>query len=414
MATLILGAVGTAIGGAIGGTFLGMTAAAVGGMIGSAVGSMVDAWIVQSMMPGQKFEGQRLDAQRLTSSTEGMVIPRVFGACRLGGNVIWATDFREEVKKSTQGGKGGGGGKVTTTEYTYYASFAVGICEGAIGGIGRVWADGELLDMSGITMRVYRGTESQGQDPLIAAMMGADATPAYRGTAYAVFEDLLLTDFGNRIPQLTFEVFRPLADADTAEGLVKAVTLIPATGEFAYSTQIIKTGEEYVNSNAAEGRTDIRVSLDLLDDLAPNVESVSVVASWFGNDLRCGNCLIKPGVEQASRSTEPLTWSVNGVSRANAWLVSKDSQGRPNFGGTPTDASIVQTIKSLKGRGKRVTFYPFILMDIKGGNGLPDPYSDNAAGVGQPKFPWRGRITCSPAPGFAGTVDKTASASSQV
>jgi hypothetical protein len=73
-----------------------------------------------------------------------MVIPRVFGAVRIGGNLIWATDFREEVTTTEQdgGGKGGGGG-VTTTEYAYYASFAVALCEGPIAGIGRVWVDGD-------------------------------------------------------------------------------------------------------------------------------------------------------------------------------------------------------------------------------------------------------------------------------
>ena len=34
--------------------------------------------------------------------------------------------------------------------------------------------------------------------------------------------------------------------------------------------------------------------------------------------------------------------------------------------------------------------------------------------AGQPTFPWRGRITCSPAAGYAGSVDKTATAASQV
>ncbi|MEQ8368405.1 MAG: glycoside hydrolase/phage tail family protein, partial [Roseicyclus sp.] len=38
----------------------------------------------------------------------------------------------------------------------------------------------------------------------------------------------------------------------------------------------------------------------------------------------------------------------------------------------------------------------------------------NASGVGQPAFPWRGRITCSPAAGFSGSVDKTAAAAAQV
>ena len=415
MAGTVVTAFGTAI-----------TGAMIGGAIGSMAGSMVDAWIIQSMMPGQKFEGQRLDSMRLTSSTEGTVIPRVYGSARIGGNVIWATDFREEVNTSKQGGKGGGGG-VEVTEYTYYASFAIGVCEGQIGGIGRVWADGELLDTSKITMRVYRGTEGQGQDPLIASIMGADRTPAYRGTAYVVFEELLLTDFGNRIPQLTFEVFRPLAHSDSMEGLANAVTLIPATGEFAYSTQVVREtsggffgyisglfSEKLINSNAAEDRPDLRISLDQLENLAPNIKSVSLVVSWFGNDLRVGNCLLKPGVEYEDRTTKPFNWSVNGVSRGNAHRVSRDSNDRPQFGGTPADASIVQAIKNLKARGIRVTFYPFILMDIPPGNTLPNPYSHNAEGVGQPAFPWRGRITCSPAAGFVGSVDGTAGVNSQL
>jgi hypothetical protein len=53
-------------------------------------------------------------------------------------------------------------------------------------------------------------------------------------------------------------------------------------------------------------------------------------------------------------------------------------------------------------------------MDVPPDNTLPNPYSDNAAETGQPVFPWRGRITCSPAAGFAGTVDKTATAAMQV
>jgi hypothetical protein len=64
--------------------------------------------------------------------------------------------------------------------------------------------------------------------------MGAANTPAYRGTAYVVFEELPLDRFGNRMPQLSFEVFRPILDGTTAESVVRAVTLIPASGEFTY------------------------------------------------------------------------------------------------------------------------------------------------------------------------------------
>jgi hypothetical protein len=420
MATLVLGAAGAAIGGSIGGAILGVSAATIGGFIGSTIGSVVDSWIVSSLAPTQRIEGARLDNLRITSATEGAVIPRLYGRMRIGGNIVWATDFREETKTTTQGGGkgGGGGGKVKTTEYFYYASFAVALCEGPITGIGRIWADGKLLDTAGITWRWYPGDESQAADPFITAKMGAANTPAYRGTAYVVFEDLPLGNYGNRIPQLSFEVFRPLADPDTAEGLTQAVTMIPASGEFAYATQGIRKGSsgssEPENLNALTDTADMVVALDRLQAMAPKVESVSLVVAWFGDDLRAGSCKVRPGVEVTAKSTTPVTWSVNGVSRANAFLVSRDDQGRPVYGGTPADFAVVQAIQEMKARGLRVTFYPFILMDVPPGNTLPNPFSDNAAETGQPAFPWRGRITCSPAAGYAGSVDKTATAATQI
>ncbi|MFN3616187.1 MAG: glycoside hydrolase TIM-barrel-like domain-containing protein, partial [Rubrimonas sp.] len=381
-----------------------------------------------SLAPTQRIEGARLESLRITSSTEGAVIPRLYGRMRIGGNIVWATDFREETRTTTQrgGGKGGGGGKVRTTEYLYYASFAVALCEGPITGVGRIWADGKPLDMTGITMRWYPGDEAQAPDPFIAAKMGAANTPAYRGTAYIVFEELPLADFGNRIPQLSVEVFRPLADPDTTEGLTRAVTMIPASGEFTYATQAIRktTGGAFggtsggtttaENLNALPDTTDMVVALDRLQAMAPAVESVSLVVAWFGTDLRAGNCQVRPGVEVAVKATTPRVWSVNGVNRASAHLVSRDSEDRPVYGGTPSDFAVVQAIHEMKARGLRVTFYPFILMDVPPGNSLPNPYSDNAAEEGQPVFPWRGRITCSPAAGFAGSVDKTATAATQV
>ena len=415
MASIVLGAVGSALGAGFGGTILGFSGAAIGGMIGSSIGSVIDSALVASLSPGQRIEGARLDSLRITSATEGAVIPRLFGRMRLGGNITWATDFFEKVNTSSSGGKGGGP-KVTTTEYTYSASFAVGLTEGPITGIGRIWADGKPMDMTGVTWRWYAGSETQGTDPFIAAKMGASCTPAYRGLAYVVFEDLALTAFGNRLPQLSFEVFAPLADADTAEGLVRAVTMIPASGEFAYATEVVRKTDagssSAENVNAVTDTPDLEVSLDRLEAMAPAVASVSLVVAWFGNDLRAGNCTIRPKVEVAAKTTVPL-WSVNGVPRAAAPVISQ-IDGKPVYGGTPADFSVVQAILAIKARGLRVTFYPFLMMDVPPGNTLPNPWSDNAAGVGQATLPWRGRITCSPAAGFVGSVDKTASASAQV
>ncbi|KMK65992.1 glycoside hydrolase TIM-barrel-like domain-containing protein [Puniceibacterium sp. IMCC21224] len=420
MATLVLGAAGAATGGSIGGAILGVSAATIGGFIGSTIGSVVDSWIISALAPTQRIEGARMDNLRITSATEGAVIPRLYGRMRIGGNIVWATDFREETKTTTQGGGkgGGGGGKVKTTEYFYYASFAVALCEGPITGIGRIWADGKLLDTAGITWRWYPGDESQTTDPFMSAKMGAANTPAYRGTAYVVFEDLPLGNYGNRIPQLSFEVFRPLADPDTAEGLTRAVTMIPASGEFTYATQAIRKTDggatQAENLNALADSTDMVEALNRLQAMAPAVESVSLVVAWFGDDLRAGSCKVRPGVEVSAKSTTPATWSVNGVSRASAFLVSRDDQDRPVYGGTPSDFAVVQAIQEMKARGLRVTFYPFILMDVPPGNTLPNPYSDNAAETGQPAFPWRGRITCSPAAGYVGSVDKIGTAATQV
>jgi len=406
MATLVLGAAGAAIGGSIGGAILGVSAATIGGFIGSTIGSVVDSWIISSLAPTQRIEGARLDTLRITSATEGAVIPRLYGRMRMGGNIIWATDFREETRTTTQGGgKGGGGGKVKTTEYLDYASFAVALCEGPITGIGRIWADGKPMDLSGVTWRWYPGDEAQTADPFIVAKTGAANTPAYRGTAYVVFEELALSTYGNRLPQLSFEVFRPLADPAPAEGLTRAVTMIPASGEFTYATQAIRKTDGGAtvpeNLNALADSTDMVEALNRLQAMAPAVESVSLVVAWFGDDLRAGSCKVRPGVEVSAKSTTPASWSVNGVSRASAFLVSRDDQDRPVYGGTPSDFAVVQAIQEMQARGLRVTFYPFILMDVPPGNTLPNPYSDNAAEAGQPAFPWRGRVTCSPAAGVA-------------
>ena len=258
---------------------LGISAATIGGAIGSIAGAAVDSWLVSSMAPTQRIAGQRLDTLRITSSTEGAVIPRVYGRMRVGGNIIWATDFREETRTTRSGGGGkggGGGGGMEVTEYFYFASLAVALCEGPITGIGRIWADGKPMSREGVTLRVHPGGEAQAPDPFIVAKMGAANAPAYRGTAYVVFEELPLDRYGNRLPQLTFEVFRPIADGESAESLVRAVTLIPASGEFAYATEAVAAraarGDRAENLNAGRDATDLVVALDRLEACAPKVE----------------------------------------------------------------------------------------------------------------------------------------------
>jgi hypothetical protein len=177
MATLVLGAVGSAIGGALipGGLSLfgtAITGAAIGSAVGSIAGGLVDQALLGPLAgsSGQTriAQGPRLFDLKLGASSEGAVLPRVYGRVRLPGQLIWATRFKEKVKVTTQttgGGQAGGGknvgapsaaqgNKVKVEEHLYFANAAYAICEGPITRIGRIWADGKELDRSKYTIRV--------------------------------------------------------------------------------------------------------------------------------------------------------------------------------------------------------------------------------------------------------------------
>jgi hypothetical protein len=139
MATIVLQTVGAAVGGMIGGP--------IGAMAGRALGGLAGAAIDNALFGGdttKHVEGPRLkDIDGLTS-TEGAPIPRVYGPARIGGQLIWATRLEEvantKTDRSGQGGKGMAGPKTVTTTYSYFANLAVGLCEGRIAFIRRVWA----------------------------------------------------------------------------------------------------------------------------------------------------------------------------------------------------------------------------------------------------------------------------------
>lgn len=400
MATILLQVAGASLGGVFG-----PVGTAIGSAIGATVGGMLDTALINST---RTIAGRGLSGARIPSADEGSPILRVHGSMRIAGALIWATRFEETVTQERQGGKGGG---PKVEHYHYHANFALGLCEGPIAFIRRIWADGRELDLETLDMRIHRGTASQLPDPLIEAKQGTGRAPAWRGLAYVVFERLPLDDFGNRIPALQFEVVRPVGGLEPA---IEAVALIPGSTEHGYATTQVRetTGvgaARTLNRNMRQASTDWRQSIDELQALCPNLKSVALVSAWFGDDLRASHCRFRPGVEVVARNGETRPWKVGGLSRATAHLVST-SNGGPAYGGTPDDASLVEAIRDLKARGLKVVLYPFVLMDVPAGNGLPNP----SGGTGQPVYPWRGRMTASIAPGEPGTPDGTAAMRSEI
>ncbi|AEG47915.1 hypothetical protein Sphch_0215 [Sphingobium chlorophenolicum L-1] len=257
MATIVLTALGTAIGGPLGG--------AIGGMIGNSFDHAV-------LFKPKGVEGRRLTEVQVQTSTYGSQIPKLFGTMRVAGTVIWATDLKETRHRS-----GGGKGRPRVTSYSYSASFAVALSARAVRSVRRIWADGNLL--RGVAgdfktevgaFRLHGGGEDQAVDPLIAAAEGVGLTPGHRGIAYAVFEDLALADYGNRIPSLTFEVEADEGAVSVA-GLAAELSGGMLTGE----------GLGSLGGMAASGA-------DVGDALAPLVEAfgLALVADDGGLRLR--------------------------------------------------------------------------------------------------------------------------------
>lgn len=424
MATIILSAAGGAFGGALGGSFAGLGMATLGRAGGAALGRALDQRLFSNVVAGtNSVEVGRTNRLRIGSSSEGEGVAKVYGRTRVSGQVIWATRFKETVHTKTSrtgGGKGSSGGQKTSTQtYSYSISLALALCEGEISRVGRIWADGGEVDLSTLNYRVYTGAADQQPDPLIEAIEGTDAAPAYRGTAYVVIEDLQLGSYGNRVPQFSFEVVRHApADLGSHGDIsqdITAVALIPGSGEYTLATTPVHYGQGLgrnasANVNSFSGISDFETSVAALTEEAPKCRATSLVVSWFGDDLRCGTCSIKPKVEQTAHDGVGMPWHVSGVARAQAEEVA-ELDGAPVYGGTPADQSVVEAIRHLNAVGQEVLFYPFILMDQLGGNGLPDPWGQDEE---QPALPWRGRITLSTSPGQAGTTDGTAAADNEV
>lgn len=290
--------VGTITGAAVGFAVGGPTGAVYGAQIGYAAGTALDP------PKGPTVEGPRLSDLSVQTSTYGQFIPRTYGTIGLSGNVFWLENnkIKEVVKKKKSGGKGGGSSSTVKT-YTYFATFAVGLCEGPIAGVRRIWVGPDLVYDAGsddletiissnnasAKFTIYTGTDTQQPDPRMQAEMGVANCPAFRGLAYIVVKDLKLANYGNSVAgaQVKVEVvnsanvnnFRLVGQSSVANAFGPAAVF---TSAFNYSELVITYSVPENDSRVVDGLVSIRKYNVITGQHSVAIPSVSVKGSTWG------------------------------------------------------------------------------------------------------------------------------------
>lgn len=199
-------------------------------------------------------------------------VPWVFGRARLP--IIWLGDAWDQrsVPIRTRAGK-----RSVTTGYSYYASCAGACCAGPIDALLAVYIDGEQAwagplswsgDFADVTvegrgqLRIYRGSWSQGLDPLLSAS-GMTHYP-YRGICYIVLNQWYFGDNRTSAPNVELVVRRLPA--------IQHMSTNPAVGDGANPIHCIAD-----------------ILLDPISGLGVDADRVD----WSSFDSAAANCLAR-------------------------------------------------------------------------------------------------------------------------
>lgn len=226
-----LGQALTAIAGGVIGFFVG--GGPTGALYGFELGLMAGTVISPTRLPGTF--GPRLTDGKTTTATIGGPVSFGFGFFSVSGTVIYLGTCNEHSHTASNSNKGAPTQSQTT--YTYTQSIAIGLCEGVVDNVYRIWENGELVydkrpqqdsETDGAynarvtanityesTFVFYKGTALQTADPTMEADLGVGNVPGYRDLSYIMFPDRLLRDDqGQRHPTFKFEMHVGAASYD--------------------------------------------------------------------------------------------------------------------------------------------------------------------------------------------------------
>jgi hypothetical protein len=257
-----------------------------------------------------------------TGSEYGLAIPIVFGSDKVPGNVIWASPTK--IKSVQSDG---------ALIFYQTLNFAVAFAEGPIDSVLRIWLgerliystvmevdengvpipdpdgfvngytidvidpDSPLAGVKGVSdvtqLSVFYGDEEQIPYGVMADEEGYLLTPAYRGTAYLMFENFVVTS--SEMPNIYIEV-----SANSSSSFPRAQSLIPNLGDFdAFDTDTLLINPAlqavYYGANDGLGGHEgwIQANSGSLEAVQ-EIEIVSETIGVLGNIREWGYSLLLP------------------------------------------------------------------------------------------------------------------------
>ncbi|WP_395664558.1 phage tail protein [Methylocella sp.] len=139
---------------------------------------------------------------QVQTSSSSVPIQVMWGVNRLAPNIVWTGGFQSIPQYTKKAGKGGG---KSLSGYEYRAAFILGLCEGPIHAVERVWQGQGQTDLGWLGLGLMYGSSPQAPWGYVAAAYPDESLP-YGGLAYAAAPAFDLGS-GASLPALSFEVY---------------------------------------------------------------------------------------------------------------------------------------------------------------------------------------------------------------
>lgn len=161
--------------------------------------------------PNITTRADKISSFTVATAEYGSPVLEILGTTRISGNVLYYDDFTAHEHRETHRTGKGGGGKQTTITYSYTVAVIIGLCEGEVKNIGKVWIDKSVYTYphSDIQLTLFKGTANQAPWGYVTSKHPEKAL-SYPNLAYMAG----VIDLGSNgsMPNFNFEVLGKLTE----------------------------------------------------------------------------------------------------------------------------------------------------------------------------------------------------------